>query len=398
MGEDILATILLVVIYLVFIGLGLPDSIFGTAWPAIYPEFNVPVSYANFVTVIISCGTVISSLASARVIHRFGTAVVTMVSTAMTAVALLGFSLSGSMGWLCLFALPLGLGAGAIDAALNNYIALHYKAAHMNFIACFYGIGITASPFLMSLILGEQNNWRGGYRAVFFIQLAVTLLTILSLPLWGKRRQSAVQEEDASSHSVPLRKLLRMPSLCFACLTFVGSCAIEFTCNTWGSTFLVQAKGMSVDHAAQLITFYYVGMTLGRFLAGVLSTKVTGWRMIRIGQAIILAAIVILLLPLPMAFSAAALFLIGLGNGPLFPNLAYLTPQNFGTELSQSAMGVQMAAANLGILFMPPLFGFLAQLFGLSLFPIYLLGLFLLMACSTTCLIRRLKKEGRYKI
>ena len=364
-----MATILLVVIYLVFIGLGLPDSVFGTAWPAIYPEFNVPVSYANFVTVIISCGTVISSLASARVIHRFGTAVVTMVSTAMTAVALLGFSLSGSMGWLCLFALPLGLGAGAIDAALNNYIALHYKAAHMNFIACFYGIGITASPFLMSLILGEQNNWRGGYRAVFFIQLAVTLLTILSLPLWGKRRQSAVQEEDASSHSVPLRKLLRMPSLCFACLTFVGSCAIEFTCNTWGSTFLVQAKA-----------------------------KVTGWRMIRIGQAIILAAIVILLLPLPMAFSAAALFLIGLGNGPLFPNLAYLTPQNFGTELSQSAMGVQMAAANLGILFMPPLFGFLAQLFGLSLFPIYLLGLFLLMACSTTCLIRRLKKEGRYKI
>ncbi len=391
-----MATALLVVIYLAFIGLGIPDSLFGAAWPAIYPEFNVPVSYANFVTLIIAGGTIVSSLMSARAINRFGTAKITAASTSMTALALLGFSLSGGMGWLCLFAVPLGLGAGAIDTALNNYVALHYKAAHMNFIACFYGVGITVSPFLMSLALGEQNDWRSGYRVVFYIQLAVALVTIFSLPLWKRIKNPATQEEHAAPRTASLRELAGMPSLRFAWLMFIGSCAIEFTCNAWGSTFLVQAKGVSADRAAQLITFYYVGMTFGRFLAGVLSGRMTGWRMIRIGQGIVFAAIVLLLLPLPTVFFTAALFLVGLGNGPIFPNLTYLTPQNFGADISQSVMGTQMAAANTGILLMPALFGLLAQGLGLWLFPVYLLGLFLIMALSSIALVRRLKKEGRY--
>lgn len=391
-----MATILLIIIYIAFIGLGIPDSLFGTAWPAIYQELRVPVSYANFVTLIISGGTIVSSLMSARLINRFGAAKITAVSTSLTAIGLLGFSLSGGMVWLCVFAIPLGIGAGAIDAALNNYVALHYRASHMNFISCFYGVGITLSPFLMSFLLGKDNDWRGGYRTVFLIQLGVALITIFSLPLWKKVKEHAPEGEEGPAQTVKFRKLASMPAVRMAWLIFIGSCAIEFTCNAWGSTFLVQVKGMSVDRAAQMITFYYVGMTLGRFLAGILSHKITGWHMIHTGQAIVCAGIFLLILPLPIPFSTAALFLIGLGNGPVFPNLTYLTPQNFGREISQSVMGTQMAAANTGILMMPPVFGLLGQAFGMGLFPYFLLAMFLIMAASTLMLVRKLKQQGRY--
>lgn len=392
-----MATVLLIIIYIAFVGLGIPDSLFGTAWPAIYPEMGAPVSYANFVTLLISGGTIVSSLTSARLINRFGAAKITAVSTSLTAIGLLGFSLSGSMVWLCLFAIPLGIGAGAIDAALNNYVALHYKASHMNFISCFYGVGITLSPFLMSFLLGEENDWRGGYRTVFYIQLVISLITIASLPLWKKVRENAPEMEDHPARTVKFSELAAMPSVRLVWLIFIGSCAIEFTCNAWGSTFLVQVKGMTVDRAAQMITFYYVGMTLGRFLAGVLSHKITSWNMIRTGQAVVLAAILLLLLPLPNAFCAAGLFLVGFGNGPVFPNLTYLTPKNFGSDISQSVMGTQMAAANTGILVMPPVFGLIGQAFGMQLFPWFLLAMFLIMALSTLGLIQKLKKQGRYE-
>lgn len=392
-----MATVLLIIIYIAFVGLGIPDSLFGTAWPAIYPELGVPVSYANFVTLLISGGTIVSSLMSARLINRFGAAKITAVSTSLTAIGLLGFSLSGSMVWLCLFAIPLGIGAGAIDAALNNYVALHYKASHMNFISCFYGVGITLSPFLMSFLLGEENDWRGGYRTVFYIQLVISLITIASLPLWKKVRENAPEGEDHPARTVKFRELAAMPSVRLVWLIFIGSCAIEFTCNAWGSTFLVQVKGITVDRAAQMITFYYVGMTLGRFLAGVLSHKVTGWNMIRTGQAVVLAAIVLMLLPLPAVFCTIGLFLIGFGNGPVFPNLNYLTPKNFGADISQSVMGTQMAASNTGILIMPPVFGLIGQAFGMQLFPWFLLTMFLIMALSTLGLIQKLKKQGRYE-
>lgn len=391
-----MATVLLIVIYFAFIGLGLPDSVFGAAWPAIYQEFGVPVSYANFITFLISGGTVISSLLSARLINRFGTAKITAVCTSLTAAALLGFSLSQNMVWLCLCAVPLGLGAGSIDSALNNYVALHYKAVHMNFLHCFYGVGITLSPFLMSLLLGEENDWRGGYRAVFFIQLAVAVVTILSLPLWKKIRDAAPQAEDSTPRTVPFREMAKMPSVRLVWVIFISSCAIEYTCNTWGSTFLVDIKGVPVDRAAEIITFYYIGMTLGRFLSGVFSGKISSWNIIRIGQCVVLAAVVLLVFPLPASICGVALFLVGLGNGPLFPNLVHLTPKNFGEEISQSVMGTQMAAASTGIMIMPPIFGFLAERFGLELFSYYLAAMFLIMALSTAALIRRLKRAGRY--
>lgn len=391
-----MATILLIVIYIAFIGLGIPDSLFGAAWPAIYQEFAIPMSYASFVTILISGGTVISSLVSARLINRFGTSKITAVCTSLTALALLGFSLSGNMVWLCVFAIPLGLGAGSIDSALNNYVALHYKATHMSFLHCFYGVGITLSPYLMSLALGEENDWRRGYRIVFFIQLAIALITIFSLPLWKKIKNTAPEEESGPVRTLKFRELAAMPSVRAVWLVFIGSCAIEYTCNTWGSTYLVDIKGMAVDEAAGVITFYYVGMIVGRFLSGVLANRLSSWNLIHIGQGIVMVAVVLLLLPLPVPVAVAALFLVGLGNGPVFPNLVHLTPQNFGSDISQSVMGTQMAAASTGIMLMPPIFGVLVQAVGIGLFPYFLTLMFVLMAGCTLLLVRGLKRQGRY--
>lgn len=395
-----MATILLIVIYIDFIGLGIPDSLFGAAWPAIYTEFGLPISYASFVTIIIYGGTVASSLLSAKVINRFGTAKVTAVSTALTAAGLLGFSFSGGLIWLCLFAVPLGLGAGAIDSALNNYIALHYKATHMSFLHCAYGVGVTLSPYLMALALSDNNDWRGGYRIAFFIQIGITAVTLFSLPLWSKIRRINThdEEEDAAPRTLKLTELIKMPSVRAVWLIFFGSCAIEFTCGSWGSTFLVQSKGMSAENAAKIITFYYAGIAIGRFLSGILAAKLPSWRIIRIGQITIITAIVLLMLPLPVYVAAAGLFLVGLGNGPIYPNLIHLTPKNFGRDISQSVMGSQMAAASIGIMVMPPLFGLLAQGISTDIFPYFLLIMFAVMAVSTFFLIKNLKKSGKYAV
>lgn len=372
-----MSTALLIVIYITFIGLGIPDSVFGTAWPAIYAELQLPVSWASFVTLTVSGGTIVSSLLSSKLINRFGTGRVTAISTAVTAAALLGFSLSNSFWFLWLMAIPLGLGAGAIDTALNNYAALHYKASHMSFLHCFYGIGVSGSPFLMSLALADGANWHGGYRAVFYIQLAITVLTVVTLPLW--RRAHPEEKTEEKTASVPLRALLKMPKLYQVGLVFIGSCAIEYTCGNWSSTFLVGAKGFSVDRAAAIVTFYYVGMALGRFLSGILAAKMSSRQIVTVGAALVSAAIAVLLLPLPAVFSGVALFLIGLGNGPIFPNMLYLTPVYFGKSLSQSVMGMEMVLSYLGILCAPAVFGLIAQNISVSLMPVYLTGLWLIL-------------------
>lgn len=392
-----MTTILLVVIYIAFIGLGVPDSLFGTAWPAIYPEFSQPVAAASCVTLLISGGTILSSLMSARLINRFGTGAVTAASTALTAAALFGFSVSGSLLWMCLIAVPLGVGAGAIDCGLNNYVALHYRATHMSFLHCFYGIGVSLSPYLMSLALSGESGWRGGYRIVFLLQAAIALITVLSLPLW--RRVTGMQQAAGQTRpprAVSAAGMAKMPAVRTVWFVFIGSCALEFTCGTWGSTFLVSARGMDVADAAKAVTFYYVGMTLGRFLSGLLADRLSGWRLICIGQGATLAAIVLLILPLPPALAAAGLFLVGLGNGPVFPNLIHLTPKNFGADISQAVMGTQMAASYIGTMLMPPLFGLLAQAAGAWLLPYFLLLLFAVMAGATLLLMRRLKQQGRY--
>ena len=387
-----MATLLLIVIYIAFIGLGVPDSLFGTAWPAIYTDLNLPVSWASIVTIIVSCGTITSSLLSSWLISRFGTGKITAVSTLMTALALLGFSCSDSMLWLCLCAIPLGLGAGSIDTALNNYVALHYKASHMNFLHCFYGIGVSLSPYLMSLAL-SKGTWEGGYRAVFWFQLAIAALTVLALPLWKKVRHAQNgEEEEETPRVLSVPALMKMPKVRMACLVFIGYCALEYTCGTWGSTFLVNAKGAAADTAARMVTFYYVGLALGRFLSGVLAGRLHSRQLVKIGQMILLAAVVSLFLPLPFAFCSVSLFFIGLGNGPIFPNMLHLTPELFGKDLSQAVIGAEMATSYIGVLLAPALFGLIAQNVTAALFPVYLLVLYALMITGTAASVY--KKDG----
>lgn len=387
-----MATLLLIVIYIAFIGLGVPDSLFGTAWPAIYTDLNLPVSWASIVTIIVSCGTITSSLLSSWLISRFGTGKITAVSTLMTALALLGFSCSDSMLWLCLCAIPLGLGAGSIDTALNNYVALHYKASHMNFLHCFYGIGVSLSPYLMSLAL-SKGTWEGGYRAVFWFQLAIAALTVLALPLWKKVRHAQNgEEEEETPRVLSFPALMKMPKVRMACLIFIGYCALEYTCGTWGSTFLVNAKGAAADTAARMVTFYYVGLALGRFLSGVLAGRLHSRQLVKIGQMILLAAVVSLFLPLPFAFCSVSLFFIGLGNGPIFPNMLHLTPELFGKDLSQAVIGAEMATSYIGVLLAPALFGLIAQNVTAALFPVYLLVLYALMITGTAASVY--KKDG----
>ncbi len=377
-----MSTLLLIVIYITFIGLGIPDSLFGTAWPAIYSAFGVAISHANFVTGIISGGTILSSLLSTRLIKCFGTAKVTAVSTAMTAGALLGFSIAPNIIFLCLFAVPLGIGAGAIDTALNNYVALHYRAVHMNFLHCFYGIGVSLSPYLMSLMLSATGNWRQGYQTVFWVQLGIAIMTIISIPLWKKVNSTDSYEEE-NALVIGIIDLLKDLKVRRVCLVFLGSCAIEYTCGVWGSTFLVTEKQMAVDAAAKVIMFYYIGMALGRFSSGILALKCTSQQMIKIGQCITLIAIALLLLPLSPIATSGALFLIGLGNGPIFPNMIHLTPENFGKERSQAVVSIQMSASYISILLAPVLFGLLAQFISLALFPYYLCAMLFIMLLGT---------------
>lgn len=377
-----MATILLIIIYVAFIGLGIPDSLFGTAWPAIYMELGLPVSSAGFVTVFISAGTIVSSVAASKLIARFGTAGISAFSTAMTAAALLGFSFSGSLWFLCMFAVPLGLGAGAIDTALNNYVSLHYSAAHMSFLHCFYGVGVSFSPYVMSLVISGESGWRGGYRLAFGMQIGIALILFAALPVWKKAHGHAEGGEERKN-SVKLGDVVRLPGVKTMWCLFITSCAIEYTGGGWGSTFLVEYKHVEAEQAARIIMFYYMGMALGRFLSGILAVRLDSWRIIKTGQCVLGIGVIVLLLPLSFHVAGIALFMVGLGNGPLFPNFNYLTPQNFGHDVSQTVMGTQMAASYAGIMLAPVLCGILAQFVGLGIFPIYLLVLYLGMLIAT---------------
>lgn len=385
-------TLLLIVIYIAYIGLGLPDSLFGTAWPAVYPELGLPISYANFVTIINCMGTTLASIFSAPLIKKFGAGGITAISTALTAFSLLGISFSGNFFWICILSLPLGLGGGAIDTALNNYVAIHCNASHINFLHCFYGVGVTISPYLMSLALSDNTAWRKGYRFAFFIQLGIALTTLLALPLWKKVKtngNSPESEEDDEIQILRYREMVKQPAIVTICLAFMASCALEALCNIWGATYLVDAKGYHPDRAATLIMMYYIGFTLGRFFSGILANKLSSRTLVNIGIGICFGSTVIMLLPLSGIWSAVGLCLMGLGVGPIFPNLTHLTPIIFGKEISQSIIGAEMAASYVAYMAVPFLFGLAARNISITLYPIFLAILFVL---ALICIIRLQKK------
>ena len=384
-----MATLLVIIIFATYVGLGIPDSLFGTAWPAIYTEFDLPISYSNFVTGIMYVGTVVSSLLSARLTKKLGTPLVVAFSTALTAIAILGFSFSKNMLMLCLCAIPLGLGAGGIDNVLNTYVALNYKATHVNFLHCSYGVGVTLSPFLMSLALKNSNNWQGGYRIMFFFQLALTVMCFLSIPIWKKVKEQKATEDETRVVSIP--QLLKIPIARASLVIYFGSCAVESVCLAWGSTFLVNSKGLTPEKAAQMITFYFIGMTLGRFLSGVLVNKISPKKIIVVGESITLIAIILTFASNP-SIAGIGLFLIGLGNGPIFPNMTHLTPIHMGRDISQSFIGLQGAISYASILLSPITFGLLAEKLSTDIFSVFQIIAFIITAVSTCVMLKHSKQ------
>ena len=389
-----MTSLLLIVIYIAFIGLGVPDSLIGSAWPAIHTELGIPVEMVSILTFLISGCTVLSSMFSTRILNKLGTAKVTAFSTAMTALSLLGFSLVPSFLFMIPLAIVLGLGAGAIDSGLNNYVALHCKASHMNFLHCFYGVGVSLSPYIMSQAFSNVG-WRGGYRYAFYVQFAIALLLIFSVPLW-KKNSSTQETDEESGVTLSIAEMIKKSDVRQVWIIMLMTNAIEYACGVWGSTYLVEEKGFEIEHGALALTVYYVGMSIGRFVSGLLANKIKTWKRIFIGCVILAPAIVIMLLPLGDIFAVIGLFLIGLGNGSIYPNMIHLTPHNFGKEVSQSIMGSQIAFAYIGVMLAPPMVSLISGLFGIKVYPVLLALLYIVMVITIKCFTNRLKKQGRY--
>jgi fucose permease len=381
---------LLALIYLAFISLGLPDSLLGAGWPVMHTELGVSVSFMGIISMVISGGTIVSSLLSDKLTHKFGTRAVTVTSVLLTVAALFGFSFSGSFSMLIIFAVPYGLGAGAIDAALNNYVALHYKAKHMSWLHCFWGVGAIISPFIMSFAL-KNLNWNSGYRIVGFIQLAIALLLLVTLPVWKINKT----ESTADTKRVGLTAALKIKGVPFLLIGFFAYCAAEATAMYWASTYFTEVKGISGDRAASFAALFYIGITLGRFASGFITERLGDRRMILLGTGILACGIMILLIPVQSYMTAFAAFLvIGFGCAPIYPCIIHSTPANFGAENSGAIIGIQMASAYVGSTFIPPLFGLFGNAVGFSVMPVYLLAFFALMIIMTEATFRITGKPG----
>ena len=369
-----MVSLLLAVIYLAFISLGLPDALLGSAWPVMQGALNAPLSFAGAVSMVISGGTILSSLLSDRMIRKLGAGLVTALSVLMTAAALLGFSLCSAPWMLILWAVPYGLGAGAVDAALNNYVALHYSSRHMSWLHCMWGIGASISPFIMSLALQRGWGWQMGYRSVSYIQLALTVLLFLSLPLWKKRTNETAESNESvePAKRQSIGQLLRLPGVPLILLTIFGYCAMESTAGLWASSYLVNARGVEAETAARFASLYFLGITLGRFLNGFIADRFGDKTMIRAGLGLAAVSILIILLPWQLC-PLIGLVTLGIGSAPIYPCIIHSTPQSFGRENSQAIIGVQMASAYIGSTFMPPLFGLIAQYGNIGFYPVYLM-------------------------
>ena len=378
---------LLIIIYLAFISLGLPDSLLGAAWPVMHRELAAPLPWSGIIFLIISAGTVVSSLLSDRLNRRFGTGKVTACSVALTCAALFGFSISGAFWQLCLWAVPYGLGAGGVDAALNNYVALHYASRHMSWLHCMWGVGATAGPYIMGAVLSAGSGWQTGYRVIGCIQLALTAALLLSLSLWKQNASESRKQEGEKALS--LVNVLAIPGAKAVMLAFFCYCALEQTVGLWASSYLVNVRGVEPVTAARYGSLFFLGVTGGRAISGFVTYRLNDTQMVRLGQGIIAAGAALLILPLGEPIALAGLVLIGLGCAPIYPCIIHSTPAHFGAARSQALIGVQMASAYVGTLLMPPLFGALSARSSLAIFPLYLLVLLAVMAASHAALCRQ---------
>jgi fucose permease len=396
-GGLLMAAFFLIIIYLAFISLGLPDSLLGVTWPVMQPEFRAPLETAGLLFMVVAGGTIVSSLASGALLKRFGTGKVAFVSSLMTAGALFGFYFSSSLVWLFLCAVPLGLGAGAIDAGLNNYVAAHYKAHHMNWLHCFWGVGATLGPVIMAQFIAGNNAWRSGYLAIAGIQFALVVILFLALPLWDRIAVNSTLpplEESKEAENLHSEKPLQIKGVKLTLIAFLFYCGAESAIGLWGSSFLVSNKELSIETAAKWVSLYYAGITAGRFITGFIALKVSNRTLIRAGQAAALTGAVLLLLPLPAVFSLAGFILVGLGLAPIFPGMLHETPSRFGRGQSQAIMGYQMAFAYMGSTFLPPLLGFMASQSTIAIFPFVIVGFIIAMFLSSEMLNSYLKKKA----
>ncbi len=380
--------LLIAIIYLAFISLGLPDGLLGAAWPTMYLEFGVPVSYAGGISMIIAAGTIISSLMSDQLTYKLGAGKVTAISVAMTAIALLGFAGSDAYWMLCLWAIPYGLGAGSVDASLNNYFALHYTSRHMSWLHCMWGLGASVGPYVMGMVLSGDGHWTMGYRIVGLLQIALTAVLVFSLPLW-KKRSGSQGSEGEDYKPLPLTQVVKIPGAPEIMITFFCYCALEQTAILWASSYLNLYKGIPSETAAFFASLFFVGITTGRGLNGFLTMKFNDTQLIRMGFVIILAGIIAMILPLGDWMSLAGLIICGLGCAPIYPCIIHSTPEHFGAERSQALVGVQMASAYVGILLMPPLFGVIANHITVALMPWYLLAILALMVVMHQRMLRK---------
>ena len=385
-------TLLLAIIYAAFISLGLPDILLGAAWPVMEQDLNVPLSFGGLLFMIISCGTILSSLLSDKITRRLGAGLVTAISVGLTAMALFGFSISRNYAQLCLMAVPFGLGAGAIDAALNNYVALHFTGRHMNWLHACWGIGATVGPYVMSYALGAGIGWRSGYGIVSVLQLVLTLVLFLSLPLWKKRQQT--NEGDADYEApIGLRDAVKIRGVKSILLAMFGYCMIETTAGMWTSSFLVEHRHIDTQTAAAFASLFYIGITVGRIISGFLSDRLGDKKMIRIGGGLILCGLALIALPLPTHYLVlGGLVLLGLGCAPVYPAVIHSTPTHFGRENSHAIVGIQMASAYTGATVMPPIFGLIAQYVHIGLFPLYM-GVGALLVIGLTERVNRMDRD-----
>lgn len=373
--------LLLAVIYLAFISLGLPDSLLGSAWPTMYGDLDVPISYAGVLSMIIAVGTVISSLQSDRLTRKLGAGKVTAISVGMTAMALFGFSISHSFVWLCIWAIPYGFGAGSVDASLNNYVALHFASRHMSWLHCMWGVGASIGPYIMEYAISGGKSWPMGYRYIAIMQIVLTVILILSLPLWKNKSANTKNQAESQSKGKPmtLLEIIKIPGAKEVMITFFCYCAVEQTTGLWASTFFVLKKGLAAEAAVKYTSLFYIGITVGRAVSGFMTMKLNDLKMVRFGQFIIAVGIAAMLLPFGSTASMAGLLLIGLGCAPIYPCIIHATPAHFGADKSQAVIGVQMASAYVGTSVMPPLFGLMANYISVGLLPVYLFVILIIM-------------------
>ena len=381
--------LLLAIIYLAFISLGLPDGLLGAAWPTMYQEFAVPVSYAGAVSMIISFGTILSSLQSDRLTRRLGTGKVTAISVGMTAAALFGFSFSHSFVAVCLWAIPYGLGAGSVDASLNNYVALHYESRHMSWLHCMWGIGATLGPYVMGYALTGGKGWNAGYRYIGIMQIVLTAVLVCSLPLWVKRKEEGTGGAEVDAKALSIREVLKIRGAKEVMICFFCYCALESTAGLWSSSYLTLQKEIPAETAASYAGMFYLGITIGRALSGFITMKLNDVQMIRMGQCIIALGIIVVFLPGAAVVSLVGLVLIGLGCAPVYPCIIHSTPAHFGEDKSQAVIGIQMASAYVGSCLMPPVFGLIANNISVALFPVYLVVILMIMIVMHELLVRK---------